>query len=135
MREDPNVRLSFDGFKVKTGIGLGQIEGFAVRPKFDKPRVFDNAKSCSRILVRLLRPTSDKEHQSGCPRSKSSRIHEVRHRSVGVFLVPSLKLSLTGISTMKPFGNSEASDPQNIRAWTVASGTVVFITSSWPSTE
>jgi malate dehydrogenase (oxaloacetate-decarboxylating) len=32
--------------------------------------------------------------------------------SVRVFLVPSLKRSLAGISTMKRFGNSGASDPQ-----------------------
>jgi hypothetical protein len=32
--------------------------------------------------------------------------------SVSVFLVPSLKRSLAGISTMKRFGNSGASDPQ-----------------------
>src|SRR5580693_2965938 len=43
VREGPNVRLSFDGFKVKTGIGLWQIDGFAVRPDLDKPGFFDNA--------------------------------------------------------------------------------------------
>src|SRR5262249_34074101 len=31
VREGPNVRLSFDGFKVKAGVGSGQIDGFAVR--------------------------------------------------------------------------------------------------------
>jgi len=29
--------LSFDGFKVKTGIGPWQIDGFAMRPDLDKP--------------------------------------------------------------------------------------------------
>jgi hypothetical protein len=43
IREGPNVRLSFDGFKVKTGIGSWQIDGFAVRPDLDKPGFFDNA--------------------------------------------------------------------------------------------
>jgi hypothetical protein len=42
VREGPNVRLSFDGFKVKTGIGPWQIDGFAVRPDLDKPGFFDN---------------------------------------------------------------------------------------------
>jgi hypothetical protein len=103
VRVAPNVRLSFNGFKVKTGIGLGQIDGSAVRPKFDKPRVFDNAaKSCSRILVRVWRPTFDNEHHSGCPRSKSSSIQPRRcprsaPQIVRVFLVPSLKRSLAGI--------------------------------------
>src|SRR5262249_39560836 len=43
VREGPNVRLSFDGFKVKTGIGSWQIDGFAMRPDLDKPGFFDNA--------------------------------------------------------------------------------------------
>src|SRR5579859_5383615 len=43
VREGPNVRLSFDGFKVKTGIGPWQTDGFAVRPDLDKPGFFDNA--------------------------------------------------------------------------------------------
>src|SRR6267378_1914432 len=30
IREGPNVRLSFDGFKVKAGVGSWQIDGFAV---------------------------------------------------------------------------------------------------------
>src|ERR1700757_3537295 len=42
-REGPNVRLSFDGFQVKTGIGSWQIDGFAMRPDLDKPGFFDNA--------------------------------------------------------------------------------------------
>jgi hypothetical protein len=42
VREGPNVRLSFDGFKVKTGIGSWQIDGFAMRPDLDKPGFFDN---------------------------------------------------------------------------------------------
>ena len=43
VREGPNVRLSFDGFKVKAGVGSWQIDGFAVRPDRDKPGFFDNA--------------------------------------------------------------------------------------------
>jgi Alginate export len=43
VREGPNVRLSFDGFKVKIGVGSWQIDGFAVRPDLDKPGIFDNA--------------------------------------------------------------------------------------------
>jgi Alginate export len=47
VREGPNVRLSFDGFKVKTGIGRWQIDGFAMRPDLDKPGFFDNAPNHS----------------------------------------------------------------------------------------
>src|SRR5271169_1130553 len=43
VREGPNVRLSFDGFKVKAGVGSWQIDGFAMRPDLDKPSFFDNA--------------------------------------------------------------------------------------------
>ncbi len=43
MREGPNVRSSFDGFKVRSGIGRWQIDGFAVRPDLDKPGFFNNA--------------------------------------------------------------------------------------------
>src|SRR6201987_3486282 len=42
VREGPNVRLSFDGFKVKAGIGSWQIDGFAMRPDLDKPGFFNN---------------------------------------------------------------------------------------------
>jgi alginate export protein len=41
--QGPNVRLSFDGLKVKAGVGSWQIDGFAVRPDLDKPGFFDNA--------------------------------------------------------------------------------------------
>lgn len=43
VREGPNVRLSFDGFKVKVGVGSWQIDGFAVCPDLDKPGFFDDA--------------------------------------------------------------------------------------------
>src|SRR5260370_8123252 len=43
VREGPNVRLSFDGFMVKSKIDSWQIDGFAVRPDLDNPGFFDNA--------------------------------------------------------------------------------------------
>ena len=43
VREGPNVRLSFDGFKLVNKVGAWQIDGFAVRPDLDKPGFFDNA--------------------------------------------------------------------------------------------
>ena len=42
LREGPNVRLSFDGFMVKSKIGLWQLDGFAVRPDQDNSGFFDN---------------------------------------------------------------------------------------------
>src|SRR3989475_11569029 len=47
VREGPNVRLSFDGFKVRSGIGRWQIDGFAVRPDLDKPGFFNNVPNHS----------------------------------------------------------------------------------------
>ncbi|HMF58985.1 MAG TPA: alginate export family protein, partial [Vicinamibacterales bacterium] len=47
VREGPNVRLSFDGVKVKSGIGGWQIDGFAMRPDKDTPGIFDNSPNRS----------------------------------------------------------------------------------------
>jgi hypothetical protein len=43
IREGPNVRLSFDGFMVKSRFDQWSIDGFAMRPDLDKPGFFDNA--------------------------------------------------------------------------------------------
>jgi Alginate export len=43
VREGPNVRLSFDGFMVKTKIHQWLVDGFAMRPDLDNPVFFDNA--------------------------------------------------------------------------------------------
>jgi hypothetical protein len=42
VREGPNVRLSFDGFMVKSKIDSWQVDGFALRPDRDNPGFFDN---------------------------------------------------------------------------------------------
>jgi hypothetical protein len=42
VREGPNVRQSFDGFKVMSKIGPWHIDAFAVRPDFDHFGFFDN---------------------------------------------------------------------------------------------
>jgi hypothetical protein len=43
VREGPNVRLSFDGFLVKSKIKEWQVDGLAVRPDLDTPGFFSNA--------------------------------------------------------------------------------------------
>src|SRR6266702_7623602 len=43
VREGPNVRLSFDGFKVMARINTWRIDGFAMRPDLDNHGFFDNA--------------------------------------------------------------------------------------------
>jgi Alginate export len=42
VREGPNVRQSFDGFKIMSQAGTWHIDGFAVRPDFDRFGFFDN---------------------------------------------------------------------------------------------
>src|SRR5271168_3708328 len=43
VREGPNVRLSFDGFLVKSKVNSWNIDGFALRPDLDNRGFFDNA--------------------------------------------------------------------------------------------
>jgi hypothetical protein len=43
LREGPNVRLSFDGFMVKSKINAWLTDGFAMRPDEDNPGFFDNS--------------------------------------------------------------------------------------------
>ena len=43
VREGPNVRLSFDGFMVRSKINAWCVDGFAMRPDQDNPGFFDNA--------------------------------------------------------------------------------------------
>jgi hypothetical protein len=43
VREGPNVRLSFDGFLVRTTTHSWQVDGFAMRPDEDNQGFFDNA--------------------------------------------------------------------------------------------
>lgn len=42
VREGPNVRQSFDGFKIMSKAGPWRIDGFAVRPDFDNFGYFNN---------------------------------------------------------------------------------------------
>jgi hypothetical protein len=42
VREGPNVRQSFDGFKIMSRAGPWHIDGFAVRPDFDNCGYFNN---------------------------------------------------------------------------------------------
>src|SRR5271170_7586262 len=62
VREGPNVRLSFDGFMVKSKINSWQIDGFALRPDLDNFGFFDNAPdhAVSFWGVYATRPSSSK---------------------------------------------------------------------------
>jgi hypothetical protein len=133
VREGPNVRLSFDGFRVKTGIGRWQIDGFAVRPDLDKPGFFDNAPNHAvgfwgvygvRPLKKFI--TLD-TYYLGLDRKSAAFNrgvgHEVRH-SLGARLSrpvaqtkPSWDFDYEALWQFGSFGSA------NIRAWTVASET------------
>jgi hypothetical protein len=42
VREGPNVRLSFDGFRIQSKVDTWKIDAFAMRPDEDNPGFFDN---------------------------------------------------------------------------------------------
>jgi len=133
VREGPNVRLSFDGFRVKTGIGRWQIDGFAVRPDLDKPGFFDNAPNHAVGFwgvygVRPLKKSITLDtYYLGLDRKSAAFNrgvgHEVRH-SLGARLSrpvaqtkPSWDFDYEALWQFGSFGSA------NIRAWTVASET------------
>jgi Alginate export len=133
VREGPTVRLSFDGFKVKSGIGRWRIDGFAVRPDLDKPGFFDNVPNHSVGLwgvygVRPLKKSLTLDtYYLGLDR-KSAAFNrgvgqEVRH-SLGARLSrpvaqtkPGWDFDYEALGQFGSFGSA------NIRAWTVASET------------
>jgi hypothetical protein len=133
VREGPNVRLSFDGVKVKSGIGSWQIDGFALRPDQDKPGVFDNSPNHAVRFwgVYGVRPlphnlTLD-AYYLGLDRTEAGFNrgigHERRH-SVGARLSRPVAQTTPGwdfdYEALWQFGSFESA---NIRAWTAASET------------
>src|SRR5260221_7561632 len=138
VREGPNVRLSFDGFKVKAGVGSWQIDGFALRPDLDKPGFFDNAPNHAVgfwgvYSVRpLTKSTTLDAYYLGLDRKTATFNrgvgHEVRH-TIGARLSrpiaegnPGWDFDYEALWQFGSFGSA------NIRAWTVASETGYRIT-------
>jgi hypothetical protein len=131
VREGPNVRLSFDGFKVRSKVGAWRIDGFAMRPDLDKPNFFDNAPNhqvefwgvySTRPLAKQI---SVDAYYLGLDQKEATfergTAHELRHTLGGRLWRP--------IATERPgwdfdyealwqFGSFGSA---NIRAWTVAS--------------
>jgi hypothetical protein len=131
VREGPNVRLSFDGFKVKAGIGSWQIDGFAMRPNLDKPGFFNNSPNHSVGFwgVYGVRPLTESITLDACYLGLDRKAaafnrgvgQEVRH-SLGARLSrpiaqtkPGLDFDYEALWQFGRFGSA------NIRAWTVAS--------------
>ena len=133
VREGPNVRLSFDGFKVMAGVGSWQIDGFAMRPDLDKPGFFDNAPNHAVgfwgvYSVRPLTKTITLDaYYLGLDRKTATFDrgvgHEVRH-SIGARLCRPIAERKSGWDfddeALWQFGTFGSA---NIRAWTVASET------------
>src|ERR1700726_4954926 len=133
VREGPNVRLSFDGFMVKSKIDSWQIDGFAVRPDLDNPGFFDNAPNhaigfwgvyATRTLPHKM---SLDVYYLGLDRRQATfergTAQEVRH-SLGARISrpvatekSGLDFDYEGVWQFGTFGSG------NIRAWTVASET------------
>src|SRR5438132_735049 len=133
VREGPNVRLSFDGFKVKTGIGSWQIDGFAMRPDLDKPGFFDNAPNHSVGFwgvygVRSLKKSLTLDtYYLGLDRKAAAFNRgvgqEVRH-SIGARLSRAVAQTKRGWDyDYEALGQFGSFGSANIRAWTVASET------------
>ncbi len=131
VREGPNVRLSFDGFKVMAKINSWRIDGFAMRPDVDKPGFFDNVPNheigfwgvyATRPLFRTM---SLDAYYLGLNRKHATfqrgTAQEVRH-SVGARVSRPIATERPGwdfdYEALWQFGSFGSA---NIRAWTMAS--------------
>ena len=133
VREGPNVRLSFDGFLVRTKTHAWQVDGFAMRPDEDKPGFFDNAPDhavgfwggyatghiSDKMQLDLYYLGQDRKDGA----FERGTAHEVRH-SLGARVSRPVASERPGWDfddeALWQFGSFGAAD---IRAWTVATET------------
>ena len=133
IREGPNVRLSFDGFLVKSKVNDWLVDGFAMRPDLDKLGFFDNSPNHQvgfwgvYVTRSLPKRTTLELYYLGLDRKEATfqrgTAQEVRHSLGGRISRP--------IATERPgwdlddealwqFGTFGSA---NIEAWTVATET------------
>ena len=133
VREGPNVRLSFDGFLVKSKFNEWLVDGFAMRPDLDKPGFFDNAPNHQvgfwGVYATHFLPakTSLELYYLGLDRKEATfqrgTAQEVRHTLGGRFSRPvatdkaGWDFDYDALWQFGTFGSA------NIEAWTVASDT------------
>jgi len=133
VREGPNVRLSFDGFKLMGKINSWRIDGFAMRPDEDNPGFFDNApnnqvsfwgtyatgplsKSVSLDAYYLGLARKQATYQRGTAQELRNSVGARLSRPIATEL-PSWDFDYEALWQFGTFGSA------NIRAWTVASET------------
>jgi hypothetical protein len=133
VREGPNVRQSYDGFKVMSRIGSWNVDALAARPDLDKPGFFNNSPNHRTAFrgVYASRPSSGRfsidVYYAGVDRNAATynreTTQELRHsvaarswRPVQT-REPGWDLDYEGIWQFGAFGSS------NIGAWTFASDT------------
>ena len=133
VREGPNVRLSFDGFMVKSKIASWLTDGFALRPDEDNPGFFDNSPDHTTGFwgIYATRPLRDKAsldlYYLGLDRKDAAfqrgTAQEVRH-SLGARISrpiasdkPAWDFDYEGLWQFGTFGSA------NIEAWTIATET------------
>jgi len=133
VREGPNVRLSFTGFRILSKVGSWHADGFAVRPDVDNFGFFDNVPNSQVEFwgVYSWRPLSKgvslDAYYLGLDRKQATyergTAHEVR-QTLGARLwrpvaekEPGWDFNYEGVWQFGSFGSA------NIRAWTLASDT------------
>ena len=133
VREGPNVRLSFDGFKIKSVVDSWKIDLFAMRPDLDNPGFFDNAPNhtvgfwgiyAARPVTRTV---SMDAYYLGLDRKRATfergTARELRH-TIGARIFGPAPTEKAGWDfddeALWQFGTFGSAD---IKAWTVASDT------------
>lgn len=133
VREGPNVRLSFDGFKIRSKVEGWNIDAFAMRPDVDNSGIFDNEPNHEigfwgvYSTRRLARKVSMDAYYLGLDRKEATfergTAHELRQTLGGrVWLPlptekPGWDFDYEGLWQFGTFGSA------GIKAWTVASDT------------
>jgi len=133
VREGPNVRLSFDGFRIKSTIEAWNVDVLAVRPDEDNPGFFDNAPNPHVAFwgVYSTRATARKTsldlYYLGLNRNQATfergTARELRHSIGGRFShpiateTPGWDFDYEALWQFGSFGSA------SVRAWTAASET------------
>jgi hypothetical protein len=120
VREGPNVRQSFDGFKVMSRIGSWNVDAFAVRPDLDKPGFFNNSPDHRTAFwgIYASRPSSGRfsidVYYAGLDRKaatyNSGTGQELRHSVAARLWRPVQTKERGWISIMRESGNSAPLD-------------------------